>query len=359
MSSNTQEDNLPTPSFEGRLKLDTYMFNGGAAAGGRRRSPRFTAGASTEETATLPVPSPPRPASRSPSSKRKAPTDSNDNDNPPSNNGPKTTTSKSPSKSPSKRARPSASYAPPSTYAHLPHLPDAIAPNLLVLFIGLNPGIETARTGHAYAHPSNHFWRLLHSSGVTPRRCAPAEDRRMPELYSLGLTNIVSRPSRNGAELSKAEMDAGVAVLEAKVRRWRPEAVCVVGKSIWESLWRVRHGRGIKAHEFRYGWQEAGENMGVVVPEGVEEEEVQEGVVYSPDWKGARIFVASSTSGLAATLKPKEKEEIWKQLGDWVVERRVDRAAAGGGVGGGVTGGVVGGAASGTPDATTETAEDK
>ncbi|KAH6650953.1 uracil-DNA glycosylase-like protein [Chaetomium tenue] len=358
MSSNTQEDNLPTPSFEGRLKLDTYMFNGGAAAGGRRRSPRFNTAASTEEeTATLPVPSPPRGASRSPSSKRKAPTDSNDNDNdnPPSKSISKSTPKSPSSKSPSKRARPSASYAPPSTYAHLPLLPDAIAPNLLVLFIGLNPGIETARTGHAYAHPSNHFWRLLHSSGVTPRRCAPTEDRRMPELYSLGLTNIVARPSRNGAELSKAEMDAGVAVLEAKVRRWRPEAVCVVGKSIWESLWRVRHGRGIKAGEFRYGWQEVGENMGVVVPEGAGgEEEVQEGVVYSPDWKGARIFVASSTSGLAATLKPKEKEEIWKQLGDWVVERRVDRAA-----GGGVAGGAAGGATSGTTDATTETVEDE
>jgi TDG/mug DNA glycosylase family protein len=31
---------------------------------------------------------------------------------------------------------------------------------------------------------------------------------------------------------------------------------------------------------------------------------------------------------LAATLKPKEKEEIWKELGDWAVQRRVERAAA-------------------------------
>lgn len=333
MTSKTQEDNLPTPSFEGRLQLDTFMFNGGTAAGGPRRSPRFTTAASTPETATPPVPSPPRRASRSPSSKRKAAADDDSHNNNNDHGGRK---NRAVTKSPSKRARPSASYAPPSTYAHLPLLPDAIGPNLLVLFIGLNPGIETARTGHAYAHPSNHFWRLLHSSGVTPRRCAPAEDGRLPALYSLGLTNIVARPSRNGAELSRAEMDAGVEVLEGKVRRWRPEAVCVVGKSIWESLWRVRHGRGIRPEEFAYGWQGVEENMGVL-GEGVgqREEEVEEGVVYRPDWKGARIFVASSTSGLAATLKPKEKEEIWKQLGDWVVERRVDRAAAGGGVTGG------------------------
>ncbi|KAH6853565.1 uracil-DNA glycosylase-like protein [Chaetomium sp. MPI-CAGE-AT-0009] len=341
MPSDTQEDNLPTPTFEGRLKLESFMFNGGAAAGGPRRSPRFSLTPSTEP-ATPPVP-PPSRASRSPA-KRKAPADDNDNSNGNDKGDTDTTTKsprkKAPSKSPSKRARQSSSYAPPSTYAHLPLLPDAIAPNLLVLFIGLNPGIETARTGHAYAHPSNHFWRLLHSSGVTPRRCAPAEDRRMPALYSLGLTNIVARPSRNGAELSRAEMDAGVATLEAKVRRWRPEAVCVVGKSIWESLWRVRHGRAIKPAEFRYGWQDAAENMGVLGEGAAQaEEEIEEGVVYSPDWKGARLFVASSTSGLAATLKPKEKEEIWKQLGDWVVERRVERAAAGGAVGGAATAG--------------------
>jgi TDG/mug DNA glycosylase family protein len=150
-------------------------------------------------------------------------------------------------------------------------------------------------------------------------------------MYSLGLTNIVARPSRNGAELSKAEMDAGAAILEEKVRRWRPETVCVVGKSIWESLWRVRHGRAIKASEFHYGWQDEGENMGVSKDgDGgvLGEDEKVEGVDYVDDWKGARVFVATSTSGLAATLKPKEKEDIWRGLGEWVEKRRAERAQA-------------------------------
>lgn len=95
----------------------------------------------------------------------------------------------------------------------------------------------------------------------------------MPERYALGLTNIVGRPSRSGAELSKSEMDAGVAVLEAKVRKYRPEAVCIVGKSIWESVWRVRHGRAIGKEEFRYGWQEETENMGLVGGEDGQEGE--------------------------------------------------------------------------------------
>lgn len=204
-----------------------------------------------------------------------------------------------------------------------------MGPDLLVMFVGLNPGVETARQQHAYAHPTNMFWRLLASSGTTPRLCSPSEDRSMPRLYHLGLTNIVSRPSRNGAELSKAEMDAGVSILEEKARRWRPEAMCIVGKGIWESIWRVRHGRPIKKTEFKYGWQDASENMGVVGKAGQKEEEKEEGVTYPEGaWKGARVFVATSTSGLAATLKPAEKEAIWREMGIWVEKRRAERLAA-------------------------------
>ena len=200
-----------------------------------------------------------------------------------------------------------------------------MAPNLLVLFCGLNPGVRTAQTGHAYNHPSNLFWKLMHSSGVLPVRCAAEEDRTLPERFRLGLTNIVSRPSRSGAELSKAEMDEGVGVLEAKARRWRPEVVCMVGKSIWESVWRVRHGRPIAKEEFKYGWQDESENMG---KGEVSEDERQEGVEYVADWNGARVFVSSSTSGLAATLRPEEKERIWRELGSWVETRRAERGAA-------------------------------
>lgn len=226
-----------------------------------------------------------------------------------------------------KRARPSAGYAPPSTFAHLAPLPDAMAPNAFVLFCGLNPGIQTAISGHAYSSPTNRFWKIMYSSGVLPVPCTAEEDRTLPERFRLGLTNIVERPSRNGAQLSKAEMDAGVPVLEEKVRRWRPEVICLVGKSIWESVWRVHHGGkavGKAFNEtFQYGWQDESENMGI--GKAVEKEA---GVVYANDWKGARVFVASSTSGLAATLSPAEKERIWRELGVWVEKRRAEAAAA-------------------------------
>ena len=219
------------------------------------------------------------------------------------------------SKPPNKK-RPSSSYAPPSKYAHVTNLlSDSLAPNLITVFIGLNPGIKTAQTGFAYCHPSNLFWRLLYSSGCTPRRCDPSECPNLPRLYALGNTNIVSRATKDGSELSKEEMDEGVGVLEEKARRWRPESVCIVGKSIWESIWRVRHGKKIGKTEFRYGWQDEKENMGIIKGE----------------WEGAKVFVATTTSGLAASMKLAEKEEIWEGLGEWVRQRRNERAISDGG----------------------------
>ncbi|MCJ1273061.1 hypothetical protein MMC21_000850 [Puttea exsequens] len=218
------------------------------------------------------------------------------------------------SPSPAKKKRPS-SYAPPSKYANLTNLlTDSLAPNLICVFIGVNPGIRTATAGHAYAHPSNLFWKLCYSSGCTPRLCKPEEDHDLPHLYALGHTNIVSRPTKDAGELSKGEMDGGVAVLEEKVRRWRPESVCIVGKSIWESVWRVRHGKKISKGEFRYGWQDERENMGVV--RNAEDGE---------HWRGAKVFVATTTSGLAAGMRPHEKEEVWRGLGEWVRQQRAER----------------------------------
>lgn len=217
-----------------------------------------------------------------------------------------------------KKPRPSKGYAPPSTYAHLPALPDTITPNLLCLFVGLNPGIQTATLGHPYAHPSNLFWRLLHSSGLTPdRRLAPAEYVILPEQYDLGNTNIVSRATRDGAQLSKEEMVAGAGVLDEKIRKWQPEVVCLVGKGIWEAVWKWKYGKAIKPNEFKYGFQDANQNMGKSGLGGL-----------GSGWGGARIFVATSTSGLAASLTLKQKEEIWEELGKWVNKRREEKKQA-------------------------------
>jgi mismatch-specific thymine-DNA glycosylase len=282
------------PSFKGKLNLASYTFSPKVGIQSPRSSPRRSPRVIKSEP-DIEQPQPQREVKLEPgiiSPVRTTPKR-------------KLSTNLTPSPSPRKKSRSPSGYAPPSTYAHLPQLQDVFAPNLLCIFIGLNPGITTATSGHAYAHPSNLFWKLLHSSGCTTRRLHPSEDGLLPSEWGLGNTNIVARPTRNGNELSKKEMDESVHVLEEKIARWKPEAVCVVGKSIWESVWRVRHGRALRKEEFRYGWQEEGERMGK-----------------SEEWEGARVFVACSTSGLAASLFPAEKERIWRELGVWVEKRR-------------------------------------
>jgi len=215
-----------------------------------------------------------------------------------------------------RQKRPSKQYADPSKYAHLKPLTDILEPNLICVFVGFNPGVQTATQGHAYAHKSNLFWKLLHRSGLTERQLKPEEDVTLPRLYAMGNTNLVSRPTKMDAELSKEEQLASVPTLDAKIRKYKPEAVCIVGKSIWENIWKYRWGSKPSKTEFKHGWQDEKQNMGKLPVEGEEDE----------DWAGARVFVATSTSGLDASTKPAQKEAIWAPLGQWVQDRRRERA---------------------------------
>ncbi|KAF3903458.1 hypothetical protein ABW20_dc0105010 [Dactylellina cionopaga] len=206
----------------------------------------------------------------------------------------------------------SSSYAPPSKYAHLNGVQCQLSDNMLCMFIGLNPGVATAQAGHCYANPSNLFWRLMHRGGLTTRQCKPQEDVILPTEFNLGTTNIVSRPTASQAELSLEEMDDGVAELERKCRQYRPESVCLVGKAIWESVWRSRHGgKKMTKAEFKFGWQNKSEDMGVDKKNG---------------YPGAKVYVVTSTSGLVAGYSMDFKVQLWKELGDWVNQRRAERA---------------------------------
>ncbi|MFI7605291.1 G/U mismatch-specific DNA glycosylase [Micromonospora sp. NPDC049366] len=107
-------------------------------------------------------------------------------------------------------------------------LPDVIAPGLDVLFVGINPGLWSAATGWHFARPGNRFWPALHRGGFTPRLMHPSEQDELPG-YGLGITNMVARASARADELTAAELVAGAALLGAKVARYRPRWVAVVG----------------------------------------------------------------------------------------------------------------------------------
>src|SRR5207237_1444071 len=107
-------------------------------------------------------------------------------------------------------------------------LPDVIAPELDILFVGINPSLMSAARGHHFARPGNRFWPALHLAGLTPRRLTPDEDRELL-AYRIGVTNIVARPTRAAAELDATELRAGAATLAELVVEYRPRVVAVLG----------------------------------------------------------------------------------------------------------------------------------
>src|SRR5512139_2410403 len=107
-------------------------------------------------------------------------------------------------------------------------VPDILAPDLRVLFCGINPGIYSAAVGHHFARPGNRFWPALHAAGLTPRRLSPAEERELLAL-GYGITNIVDHATASADELEADDLAAGGEVLLAKIRRHRPAAVAVLG----------------------------------------------------------------------------------------------------------------------------------
>jgi double-stranded uracil-DNA glycosylase len=128
-------------------------------------------------------------------------------------------------------------------------LPDVLAPDLAVLFCGINPGLYTAAVGHHFARPGNRFWPALSAAGFTDRVLRPSEQRALLPL-GLGITNVVARATATADELSRDELLAGGAKLAAKVRRMRPRWLAVLGITAYRSAFlRPRASLGEQDHE--------------------------------------------------------------------------------------------------------------
>jgi TDG/mug DNA glycosylase family protein len=107
-------------------------------------------------------------------------------------------------------------------------VPDLIATGLEVLFCGINPGLYSAATRHHFARPGNRFWVALRDAGFTDEVVRPWEERWVLPA-KLGITNLVARATAAADELSVGELRRGRRRLAAKVRRYRPRCVAVLG----------------------------------------------------------------------------------------------------------------------------------
>ena len=155
-------------------------------------------------------------------------------------------------------------------------------PPVRILFVGINPGVRSALTGHHFAGYSNRFWKLLFEAGLVPERLTAADDHRLPER-GLGITNLVARPSPGIDTLRPEEFRAGVARLRRKVRRWRPRTVAMVGVTVYRAVC------SLPAGAVRLGLQR-------------------------DRFEGARVFVLPNPSGRNANYSYKEMLSAFKGL---------------------------------------------
>src|SRR5262245_15100365 len=169
----------------------------------------------------------------------------------------------------------------------LPPLRDRVRPPVRVLFVGINPGIRSAETGHHFAGYSNRFWKLLYDSKLVPEAIGTEEDVRLPE-WGLGITNLIPRATPGIDTLKPDEYGAGAGVLRRKVRRWRPEVVALVGVTLYRVVFAKRPS----------------EPVGL----GLQTEELE----------GARVFVLPNPSGRNANYSYQEMLAAFRGLRAWL-----------------------------------------
>ena len=159
-------------------------------------------------------------------------------------------------------------------------VPDVIGPALRVLFCGINPSLYAGATGHHFSRPGNRFWPTLHAAGFTDVRLSPAEGRRLL-AFGYGLTNLVERATASADELSAAELVVGRDGLAAKVRRYRPRVVAVLGVSAYRTAF-SSSGAVVGPQEARLG--------------------------------GADVWVLPNPSGLNAHYPPTRLADVYREL---------------------------------------------
>ncbi len=166
-------------------------------------------------------------------------------------------------------------------------LPDVIAPNLDILFCGINPGLYTAAVQQHFGRPGNRFWPTLHRAGFTPRLFHPSEQHELIAL-GYGITNLVARATATAAELTNEELVQGGRALARKAKRYEPRVIAIVGMGAYRTAFARPRAK--------LGLQE--ETIGP-----------------------SALWVLPNPSGLNANYQPAQLAELFRELRQWVATR--------------------------------------
>ncbi len=124
-------------------------------------------------------------------------------------------------------------------------VPDVLAPDLRIVFVGINPGRVSAAARAHFANPRNDFWRLLHAAQLTSRLYEPAEQFSLL-AEGIGVTNAAYRTTPGSGDLRRADFGGSAERLERMARELRPGWLAFVGKEGYRGAFGVRPELGVQ-----------------------------------------------------------------------------------------------------------------
>jgi TDG/mug DNA glycosylase family protein len=153
-------------------------------------------------------------------------------------------------------------------------VPDLVAPGTRLVFVGINPGLLTAATQIHFGNPANRFRPALVAAGLLEPPVGGQPGMTRDDLDTLlsrgvGITNLVPFATARADELTREQLVAGRARLEAFVVEHRPRVVAMLGITAYRTafgrprattgrqpepigdaeLWVVPNPSGLNAHE--------------------------------------------------------------------------------------------------------------
>lgn len=122
-------------------------------------------------------------------------------------------------------------------------VPDLLGAKVLLLFVGINPGLWTAAAQAHFAKRGNRFYPAIYMAGLSGRLIdasagMPAEDADDLRNRGIGITNLVNKATARADELTAEELESGAADLETKVAGLRPQVVVMLGVTAYRIAFR-------------------------------------------------------------------------------------------------------------------------
>lgn len=184
----------------------------------------------------------------------------------------------------------------PETGYDFPTLPDYLAPDLDIVFIGINPSVISVSHGHYFFRKTNRFWPAFSQSRlslgvrqVLQRDAVGPEDDRLLLEHGFGFTDVVKRPSPNANALTPADYAEWAPRLLARLEPIKPRIACFHGVTGYRAF--LRYALNAPKESVELGPQ-------------------------TRTLAGARIFVAPNPSPANAHFRLQDQVDAYERLAD-------------------------------------------